>query len=294
MSNFRNTMSAKASNAASCLKLCSGDGKPTSFQRDLMIDQDNEVEATLVEGMKNLTFDQLQREQEDFHGVADSNKDDPKLIEELLKALDEHLNRIKPGTLYEKAEAMDRDYVSNRDFRMLFLKGNRYDAKAAAEQMIRFFKVKHNLFGDEYLVRDITTQDLVEDDVKSIMAGGVQLSRLTDSSGRLISFCFPGIRADVPLKNILRHLFFYGMDIANAVEDNSKGFVMVSSQVGQYRDTKYNSGYMESMELALAIPCNIAGYHFCFSDRTQCIIAHTAVSRMPASLRKSCQNSKYD
>ncbi|CAJ1936015.1 unnamed protein product [Cylindrotheca closterium] len=286
--------------SSSCFNAC-GDQQPSAFQSHFMADRgginssrknDNDVEASLVQGMKNLTFDQLQREQEDFHGVADygaaHREQDPKAIGELLQSLDAHLARIKPGTIYETACMKDPAYVSNRDFRMLFLKGNRYDPKSSAEQMIRYFDVKHNLFGDECLVRDITTQDLTEDDIASVMAGGVQMSSCTDSSGRLISWGFPGVRVidHVPKKNKLRHIFYYGMDLVSSAEDTTKGIVLVSYQVGQYRESRIDHDlHYEVMQLALALPFNIAGYHFCFSDRAHCMLAHTAVSLMPSHLR---------
>jgi len=86
------------------------------------------------------------------------------------------------------------------------------------------------------------------------------------------------------MKNLLRYAFFCGMDALRSMEDNHKGVILVSYQVGEYRG-RDNDGHAEAIKLALAMPCNIAGFHFCFSDRAHCIIAHTAVSLMPASLR---------
>ncbi|KAL3928531.1 MAG: hypothetical protein SGBAC_012613, partial [Bacillariaceae sp.] len=258
-------MNINSTAASSGCNPCRGDQRPSSFQRHF-IEQNNDVEATLVQGMKNLTFEQLQREQEDFHGVADnSTQEGADAIGEKLQSMDAHLSRTKAGTIYESAEAKDLAYVSNRDFRMLFLKGNRYDPKAAAEQMIRYFDIKHNLFGDECLLREITTQDLNEDDIASILAGTIQMSSCPDSSGRLISWGFPGIRANVPVKNLLRGIFFIGMDAAKTIEDTTKGIIVVSYQIGQYhQETAYNDGNFEAMRVALALPCNIAACHFCF------------------------------
>lgn len=273
-------MSTKAETSAlsnsSCCNPCRGDQRPSAFQRHLFIRRNNndaeDVEATLVQGMKDLTFDQLQREQEDFHGVADTSsvqENDADSIGEKLQSLNAHLSRIKAGTIYESAEAKDLDYVSNRDFRIDFLKGNRYDPKAAAEQMIRYFDVKHDLFGDECLVRDITTQDLTEDDIANLLCGTLQISSCPDNSGRPILMGFPGILANVPLKNILRGIFFIGLNVVASMADRTKGLVVVSYQVDKYRDTDaYSDGNYEATQVVLALPVNIAGCHFCFSKLT--------------------------
>eukprot|EP00526_Cylindrotheca_closterium_P026840 CAMPEP_0113629714 /NCGR_PEP_ID=MMETSP0017_2-20120614/15428_1 /TAXON_ID=2856 /ORGANISM="Cylindrotheca closterium" /LENGTH=51 /DNA_ID=CAMNT_0000540129 /DNA_START=15 /DNA_END=167 /DNA_ORIENTATION=+ /assembly_acc=CAM_ASM_000147 len=47
----------------------------------------------------------------------------------------------------------------------MFLRGNRYDTKAAANQMLKFFETKQDLFGTEKLTKDITIEDLDEDDI---------------------------------------------------------------------------------------------------------------------------------
>lgn len=55
--------------ASSCFKPCRGDERPSSFQRQLMA-KNNDVESMLVEGMKDLSFEQLQREQAELHGKS--------------------------------------------------------------------------------------------------------------------------------------------------------------------------------------------------------------------------------
>ncbi|CAJ1932631.1 unnamed protein product [Cylindrotheca closterium] len=240
---------------------------------------ENDVEAILIKGMNDLSFDELQREQEELHGVAakiDATTD------VLLQSLEEHLNRIKKGTVLESAEAKNPSSVHRRDFKMAFIRGNRNDPKSAAEQMIRYYDLKQKLFGQEKLTRDITLQDLNEEDMESLMAGHVQLGSAPDRSGRSIAWAFPGLRTDA---SPLRPNFYIGMDIISLMEDVSRGTVIVSYQVGDEFKEKGNPNFGEAMEAALAMPCNIAAYHFCFSSRVEAWIAQTAVAVMPPHLR---------
>ena len=72
-----------------------------------------------------------------------------------------------------------------RPFCKMFLRANEYNAQAAADHMLRFFDSKHELFGKEKLVKDITMRDLDEQDIASIKAGYIQHSG-SDRSGRQI------------------------------------------------------------------------------------------------------------
>ena len=151
--------------------------------------------------------------------------------------------------MYASAEARNRAYVSNRDFRMIFLRCNRYDPKASAKQMIRFFDLKHELFGDATLTRDITTQDLDEQDMDALMYGGAQIANTTDRSGRLIILGFPGQRTNVNIFHEQRAVFYLGMDICTSIEDTRKGCIIVSYAVGKFEDTTNGAGFRESMKV---------------------------------------------
>ncbi|CAJ1963155.1 unnamed protein product [Cylindrotheca closterium] len=125
-------------------------------------------EDILVEATNHLSFDEIQHEQELLHGVADEVDRNEKTINDLLLGLEFHLNRMKKGTTYELAEKQDPSYVSNRELQLAFLRASRFEPKASAEKLIRFFKYKQDLFGEESLVRDITAQDLDQDERSSL------------------------------------------------------------------------------------------------------------------------------
>ena len=136
--------------------------------------------------------------------------------------------------MYASAEARNRAYVSNRDFRMIFLRCNRYDPKASAEQMIRFFDLKHEL--DEQVM-------------DALMYGGAQIASTTDRSGRLIILGFPGQRTNVNVFHEQRAVFYLGMDICTSIEDTRKGCIIVSYAVGKFEDKTNGAGFRESMKV---------------------------------------------
>src|SRR6056300_816179 len=126
--------------------------------------REEQIDSLLAHAMTSLTFDERQKQQEILHGVETEIPENDSLLNDSFEALNYHLDTVKSGTAYEIAESQNVLYVSDNGFRLMFLRGNRFDAKAAAEQMIRFFQMKRNLFGVEKLAKDITMNDLDEDD----------------------------------------------------------------------------------------------------------------------------------
>ncbi|CAJ1932615.1 unnamed protein product [Cylindrotheca closterium] len=246
----------------------------------------DQVDEILTQAMKHLSFDELQREQEELHGitVVNATKEDGD-IEGMLMALEGHLNLLKPGTKFESAELINSSYVSRREFLVMFLSGNRYDPKAAAEQLIRHFDLKFHLFGQSKLTKDITLADLDADDISSLLSGSMQFLKRNDRSNRTIVLELPGLRFYKDLRNELRARFYLFMDMMQSIEDPSRGVCFISYCVDEFQDIYNGAGFVENMRLALAIPTNIGGMHLCISDPRESIIAKAAMTLMPARLR---------
>jgi hypothetical protein len=66
-------------------------------------------------------------------------------MQALLQMLNLRLCTIKRGTVYEIAETLDSSYVSDPDFRLMFLRANDLQPEPAARQMIKFFDVNQIL-----------------------------------------------------------------------------------------------------------------------------------------------------
>lgn len=145
-----------------------------------------ELDRFIAQSISSLSVQERQSEIEELHGVSQLLQEDQNSVERSLQELDTRLNAIKNGSCYEVAEAMDTRHVANKNFRLMFLRADRYDSVAAATRMIRFFDMKECLFGREKLVRDITFSDLDEDDREVLRTGSVQVLDRKDTAGRQI------------------------------------------------------------------------------------------------------------
>ena len=78
---------------------------------------------------------------------------------------------------------------------------NRWDPKAAAEQFLKILEMKKHLFGMENVVKEITLDDLDEDDKENLLGGSLKILPCTDRSGRKIILELPGLRSFKRLRN---------------------------------------------------------------------------------------------
>lgn len=91
-----------------------------------------DLDKYLAESMNKLSFKDREAALEEVHGIAKTDPEDPMTLACKFAQLDAHIASMKHRTFYEKTESMDPSYVSCRDFRLMFLRCNRYDPKAAA------------------------------------------------------------------------------------------------------------------------------------------------------------------
>ncbi|CAJ1948891.1 unnamed protein product [Cylindrotheca closterium] len=283
-----------SNNTASCFGFCFSPEDPNhdvftqqkNSQHKVTRDEERkkkEVDDHFTAAFNKLTFEERQRQQEVLHGVDEQIAEEATFIHSTLQELDNHLKRIKQGSAYEMAERLDPEYVSARAFRVMFLRGNKYDARISASQMLRFFEVKQKLFGVEKMVKDITLEDLDEDDRASLRSGWLQLHG-KDRSGRLIFVQYPGLRLFKNLINELRGKFYFIMRLAQSEEAQLKGIVGVIYAVEELRDSTGGIGFVENTQVSLAIPVYVAGFHTCCSDVREYALFSLVVKVLPAKL----------
>lgn len=126
---------------------------------------------------------------EELHGILPAeSQENPASILVSMQVMDHLLNAIGQGTAYETAKAMDQAFATDKAFQMKFLRANKYDPKKATDQIIRFLKMKLDLFGIEKLTKVITLEDLDENDMDCLRNGSFQVLPCKDMAGRPIIF----------------------------------------------------------------------------------------------------------
>ena len=134
-----------------------------------------------VQGKELLTF-ALQRE-------PDS------LVRESLQELTNHIDKMPDTQKEAYGLALQRapTYVKDPFFRLKFLRAEKFDTKAAAERLTRYFDEKLKLFGEDKLGRELGYEDLDIDDRESLAKGYLQVLGTLDESNRKIIFYYKAI-----------------------------------------------------------------------------------------------------
>mmetsp|Transcript_4294 Transcript_4294/g.10029 ORF Transcript_4294/g.10029 Transcript_4294/m.10029 type:complete len:347 (+) Transcript_4294:57-1097(+) len=237
------------------------------------------MDDLLSEALKKLTFEEREEHQEVLHGVNDLVFEDDTFLNSALQELESHLANTKSGSVYEMAESIDAAYVNDKAFRVMFLRANEYDAKSTADQMFRFFDLKNQLFGTDKLVKDITIEDLDDDDIACLKAGWIQLAG-RDRSGRQVFVHIGGLLRDhaspFTIQNILRVVYYYIMKALQSEETQLRGTVSIWYGIGNLR-IKSRTGLKERFTATRALPQKKAAIHGCVDDERQYAICTVMV-----------------
>ena len=151
---------------------------------------EDDVDKLLVREMTQLSIAERNRIYEDLHSVPDEIQETEEFVADHLKRLDAELNRIREKPAYQLAYIMNEKYVTNRDFRLMFLRSARFDVEMAAKKTIAFFERKLELFGQDKLVKEIFQEDLSDEDLACGRRGAILLLDQPDKAGRpVFIFC---------------------------------------------------------------------------------------------------------
>jgi hypothetical protein len=141
------------------------------------------------------------------------------------------------------------------------------------------------LFGKEKLVKDITLNDLDEDDRTFLQAGTIQILPFTDSAKRPIICQIAGLRAFKTITNELRARFYIYMTALKSQSTQLRGAVVVAYSIGNFQDKLNRPGFAENVKLAIALPFHKAGNHLCCDDVQQYIIQCAFISLSSAKFK---------
>jgi hypothetical protein len=196
------------------------DGKTLSHSHPPPQDPNpDETDAFFARELNKLSIKERDEVLQDVHGVSDVMSEDPTFVRQFLKDLDLELAKIpdadKAG--YLQAKQQNPEYVRDEEFLLMFLRADSFDVRNAATRLLSFFQAKLELFGPDKLGKDITLDDLSQDDIECLESGYCQVLPGRDRAGRAIFTLLPQIRKFRCIENkvctiliLFLFLLFYG------------------------------------------------------------------------------------
>jgi hypothetical protein len=185
------------------------DADMPSFKKDLgglrddavLTEKKESIASFLAKELNRLSLAERENAVFDLHGVADVIEETPAGVDKCLSDLEDEICKLEDNkNAYEMAKKVNPEYICGREFRLKFLRAERFVPKNAATRLVGFLEEKLKLFGPKPLARELLLSDLNQDDMVLLRAGYFSIVPLTDSAGRGITVQVPFFRGESSLE----------------------------------------------------------------------------------------------
>lgn len=164
-------------------------------------DELKQTEEYLASEFNKLSFQERAKALEDVHCVAPlgssslaqtdleplpPEEQDPEHLNKLFNEF-EDLVQKENNELYNMAALQNPEYLRDPVIRLMFLRANFYNPAAAVKQLMGFLKYKAEYFGKDTLGRDITIDDMNQEDIRMMHSGMFHIQGKKDKSGRVVT-----------------------------------------------------------------------------------------------------------
>jgi len=245
----------------------------------------------LIPDMQNLSLQQRNEVSKDVSGHVEDGleKETAELIQTSLEDLQWELGRVRDRKEYEHAAFLCPRYVKSRDFQLMFLRADKFDAKKAAKRMAAFFKLKESLFGYDALARPLRMSDLNEEDRQAMRRGSIQVRPdCREIGGRVIVSDVANVRKFDNVENQLRSVIYLLMHhLERDVSSQRRGLVAVGYWLQLdvsvlLREAKLN---LIAPTIMNAIPVRATTTHLCFNSSKVSGLLRALMSSVPEDVR---------
>mmetsp|Transcript_12367 Transcript_12367/g.29440 ORF Transcript_12367/g.29440 Transcript_12367/m.29440 type:complete len:456 (+) Transcript_12367:38-1405(+) len=246
------------------------------------------VHSLIATQMAQLSVTDREQVYMDVHGIPEYAQETPELIEQSLLELQQEIDLLPDKRAYNIASQLDSKYVQDRDFRLAFLRCERFNCPKAAIRIIRHFQMKLDLFGMDKLAMDIVQDDLNAEDMGALYASFGRFLNGFDRGGRIINLIF-----SVPKVHktdaVLRRGFYSIMTAFRNEEIQRRGAVTVYLAFGDFKHTFGDNSDLKWKypKLNEGSPMRISALHLCYNDEAwkKRVIAQSAGLNKDAQVR---------
>ena len=162
-----------------------------------------EPKLDLAHELNQLSIKERENVLHDIHGVSDKIQETDPFLFQSLHAMEMEIQRRRrmeyisstfsssSPSAYELANNINKDYILNPKFRLMFLRAESFDINRSVTRFLRFFQLKLELFGKGNLCKDITWNDLDDETRAFVSNGHAQILPARDQAGRAILVQLP-------------------------------------------------------------------------------------------------------
>lgn len=228
----------------------------------------SDITTLLARELDKLSIKDQQKIVNDIHGLQENDSQETlTMIEQNLQALQKEIENISDKEAYTQAEEANFQYCHNREFRLMFLRADHFNAQGAARRMVDFFELKKQIFGVGALGRDISLHDdFDEADMATLKAGSLQMLHTRDRAGRAVLCNFMQHQQYETEINVLKTIYY---TIMKALEDEitqKNGMVVIIYNIGPIFNGKFDRSLVQKASGCVDILPMKSVSHLCFND----------------------------
>ena len=227
-----------------------------------------DVTALLAQELDKLSVTDQQKVVNDIHGLQEDDiQENSIMIEQKLHALHKEIENISEKEAYLQAEEANHEYCHNKEFCLMFLRADHFNAQGAARRMVDFFELKKQIFGVGALGRDVSLHDdFDETDMMTLKAGSLQMLHTRDRAGRAVLCNFMQHQQYETEINVLKTIYY---TIMKALEDQmtqKNGMVVIIYNIGPIFNGKFDRNVVQKASRCVDILPMKRVSHLCFND----------------------------
>ncbi|CAJ1969896.1 unnamed protein product [Cylindrotheca closterium] len=231
-----------------------------------------ETEAFLASEMNRLSVQERSNALDDLHCVGEEVQETPDMIQKALADFDQAV-RKEQNPFYEMAMNQNRAYVEDPTFRLKFLRAKLFNAREAVRKMMSLLECKAKYFGHGKVGREITLDDLSEEDKQLMLSGIYHIQDGRDRNGRLILHFFGKMLSRCKADNLIRIGYYIMYNILSSLPDvQRKGIVVIYNDTTLPEETFSMPGFHFIKELLAfydSKAVRFSGIHYCLQTKGQ-------------------------
>ncbi|CAJ1936553.1 unnamed protein product [Cylindrotheca closterium] len=242
-----------------------------------------QTEELLASEMSQLSVEERSKAMDDLHCVGEEIQETPEMIQKSLAEFQEAVKKER-NPIYEMAFNQNRAYVEDPTFRLRFLRAKLYNVREAVRKMMLLLECKAKFFGHDKVARDITLDDLSEEDKQLMLSGLYHIQDGRDQNGRLILHFFGKMLSRCRADNLIRIGHYIMYNIMSSLPDvQRKGIVVVYNDSTLPEETFTLPGFSFFKEIQTTYdsePVRFSGIHYCVQAKSH----HLALNNVLVSL----------
>ncbi|CAJ1936696.1 unnamed protein product [Cylindrotheca closterium] len=239
-----------------------------------------ETEELLASEMSQLSVQERSKAMDDLHCVGVELQETTEMIQKSLAEFEEAVQKER-NPIYKMAINQNRAYEEDPTFRLRFLRAKLYNVREAVRTMISFLEYKAKYFGDDKVARDITLDDLSEEDKQLMLSGLFHIQDGRDRNGRLIVHFFGKLLSRCKADNLIRIGYYIMYSILSSIPDvQKKGIVAIyndTTQPGEKFTMPEFNFIKESQGFFASVPTRYSGMHYCLQAKSRNLMVNNAL-----------------